>query len=127
MHGQQNIKYTIFFHHLSCSHTFLLCCRHVTLIFLPLFPQFSSTNSLFFQSYLPLNHHVPTIFFHHLIMFPQFSLILSLYATNSLPPPRHFLSHYFYPVVVFPLFMSEATNVVAGQFAFLLRVRQLPS
>jgi len=60
-------------------------------------------------------------------MFPQFSLILSLYATNSLPPSRHFLSHYFHPVVVFPLFMSEATNVVAEQFAFLLRVRQLPS
>ena len=125
----KNIKYTNFFHCLSCSHKFLLCCRHVTVIFIPLklFPQFSSTHSLFFQNYLPLNSHVPTIFFHRLITFPRCSSTQSLYATNSLPPSRRFLAHYFHPVIVFPLFLSETTNVGAEQFAFLLRVRQLPS
>ena len=129
MFHQQNIKYTNFLHCLSCSHKFLLCCLHVTVIFLllKLFPQFSSTHSLFFQSYLPLNRHVSTIFFHRLTMFPQCSSIQSLYATNSLPPSRHFLAQYFHPVIVFPLFMPEATNVGAEQFAFLLRVRQRPS
>jgi hypothetical protein len=73
------------------------------------------------RNFLPSTHYVPIIFFHPLIKFPQISSIQPSYSKNLLPLSHHFLTHFFRPVIVFPLFMSEATNVVAEKFAFLLR------